>query len=90
MTAPGQPVVRLPVNKNVDAVKVYGDERWGVVQKQLKDSRLFPSDIDFTVVRQDVAESLNSMFGQCSADAAALKELAGRIDEQLADQDAGK
>ena len=90
MTAPGQPVVRLPVNEGIDAVEVYDDERWAVVQEQLEDSRLFPSDIDFTVIRQDIAESFNSMFGQCSADAAGLKDLADRIDEELADQDAGK
>lgn len=90
MTAPGQPVVRLPVNESLDASSIYGDERWAVVQEQLADSRLFPSDIDFTTIRQDVAESFNSMFGQCSADAGGLEELAQRIDDELADQDAGR
>ncbi|KAA9086868.1 extracellular solute-binding protein [Microbacterium radiodurans] len=90
MTAPGQPVVRLPVNEGIDAVAVYGDDRWAVVQEQLEDSRLFPSDIDFTVVRQDIAESFNSSFGQCSADAASLRALADRMDEELAAQGTGR
>jgi multiple sugar transport system substrate-binding protein len=89
MTAPGQPVVRLPVNESLDAVEIYGDERWGVVQEQLADSRPFPSDIDFTIIRQDIAETFNSMFGRCSADTAAeLQDLATRIDEELENQDA--
>lgn len=84
MTAPGQPVVRLPVNKSVDAAEVYGDPRWKVVQEQLADSQLLPSDIDFTVVRQDVAETLNSMFGKCSSDVEGeLSALADRITEDL-------
>ena len=85
MTAPGQPVVRLPVNTTVDAVEVYGDARWGVVQDQLKKSRMFPSDIDFTTARQDVAETLNATFSQCPKDVSGdMKELADRIDEELA------
>ncbi|MDR7158473.1 extracellular solute-binding protein [Arthrobacter sp. BE255] len=84
MTAPGQPVVRIPVNESVDAAAVYGDQRWTVVQDQLADSKLLPSDIDFTVIRQDVAETLNSMFGQCSSDVQAeLSSLADRITEDL-------
>lgn len=89
MTGPGQPVVRLPINETVDAVAVYGDPRWEVVQEQLADSRLLPSDIDFTVIRQDVAETLNSMFSDCSADVApALDDLAERISDDLASRDA--
>ena len=89
MTAPGQPVVRLPININVDAAEVYGDERWGVVAEQLSDSQLLPSDIDFTVIRQDVAETLNSMFGRCTTDIAGeLGELATRITDALEEQDA--
>lgn len=84
MTAPGQPVVRLPVNTGVDAVAVYDDERWGLVQEQLKDSRLLPSDIDFTAIRQDVAETMAAMFAKCDADIAPdLAQLSGRIKEDL-------
>ncbi|MGI6878056.1 sugar ABC transporter substrate-binding protein [Microbacterium sp. gxy059] len=89
MTAPGQPVVRLPVNESLDAVEIYGDERWAVVEEQLADSRPFPADIDFTVIRQDIAETFNSMFGRCSADVSTeLGDLATRIDEELDKQDA--
>ena len=89
MTAPGQPVVRLPVNTSVDAAEVYGDERWAVAAEQLENSMLFPSEIDFTVIRQDVAESLVSMFGSCTTDIeAGLSQLADRISDELAAKDA--
>ncbi|WP_198410799.1 sugar ABC transporter substrate-binding protein [Microbacterium halophytorum] len=89
MTAPGQPVVRLPVNESLDAAAIYGDERWAVVQEQLTDSQLFPSDIDFTAIRQDIAETFNAMYGECSQDVAGvLGDLADRIDDELAAQDA--
>lgn len=89
MTAPGQPVVRLPVNTTVDAAEVSGDERWTVVAEQLADSELMPSDIDFTTARLDIAETFQAMFSQCSADIQApLDTLAGRISDELAAQNA--
>lgn len=91
MTAPGQPVVRLPINTSVNAAEVYGDPRWKVAQEQLADSELLPSDIDFTVIRQDVAETLNSMFGQCTSDVSKeLNALSDRITEDLKSRDALK
>lgn len=89
MTAPGQPVVRLPVNTTLDAAAIYGDDRWVVVQEQLADSRLMPSDVDFTAARQDIAESFQSMFSRCPADIKPdLEALAGRIADELSKQGA--
>ena len=89
MTAPGQPVVRLPVNETLDAAEIYGDERWATVAEQQADSQLFPSDIDFTVVRQEIAETFNSMFGRCATDVTSeLEALSGRIDDELDEQGA--
>jgi multiple sugar transport system substrate-binding protein len=91
MTAPGQPVVRLPVNTGVDAAEVYGDPRWSVVEEQLEDSQLLPSDFDFTAIRQDVAETMSSMFGKCGTDVAGdLDKLATRIKDELATKEALK
>jgi multiple sugar transport system substrate-binding protein len=91
MIAPGQPVVRLPVNTTVDAAEVYGDDRWTVVAEQLADSRLMPSDIDFTTARLEIAETFQSMFSRCTTDVKGdLEALAGRISEELSAQDALK
>ncbi len=89
MTAPGQPVVRLPVNTTLDAAAIYGDDRWTVVAEQLADSKLMPSDIDFTTARLDIAETFQAMFSQCTSDLQGpLDSLAGRISDELSMQNA--
>lgn len=89
MTAPGQPVVRLPVNTSLNAAEIYGDERWTVVAEQLADSQLMPSDIDFTSARLDIAETFQSMFSRCTTDIQGdLDQLAQRISDELALQNA--
>ena len=89
MTAPGQPVVRLPVNTTLNAAEIYGDERWAVVAEQLEDSQLMPSDIDFTTARLDIAETFQAMFSQCTSDIQGdLDDLAGRISDELSMQNA--
>ena len=66
MTAGKQPIVRVPVNDDVDAAAVYNDPRWGVVQDALKNSsKAFPSAINFVPVKQAVAESLNKIVSDC-------------------------
>ncbi|ADO43017.1 ABC transporter substrate-binding protein [Ketogulonicigenium vulgare] len=88
MTAPGQPVVRLPVNTTLDGAAIYGDDRWRVVEAQLADSQLMPSDIDFTAARLEIAEGFQAMFAQCAPVGPALDNLALAISDALADQDA--
>lgn len=84
MTGPGQPVVRLPVNVNVDATAVYKDPRWDVVQQQYADSRLMTSDIDFTTIRVDIAETLLAIYTQCLPSAQGeLDKLAQRMSDEL-------
>jgi multiple sugar transport system substrate-binding protein len=91
MTGPGQPVVRLPVNINVDAVSVYNDQRWAVVEQQHADSQLMISDIDFTGIRVDIAETVLSIFTRCLVDIEPeINALADRMKEELAAQDALK
>ncbi|TDC19847.1 extracellular solute-binding protein [Streptomyces sp. 8K308] len=64
-----QPVVRLPVNTDLDAGELRDDERWNLVQEQYDtDVRTFPSAIDFTPVKQAVAEGLNILLSDCGND----------------------
>ena len=91
MDSPGQPVVRLPVHESVSGAEVYDDERWDLVEEQFQDSELLPYDIDFTVSRQDIAESLNSLYGDCNADVQQqMDDLADIINEDLRSRDALK
>ncbi|RPE66309.1 carbohydrate ABC transporter substrate-binding protein (CUT1 family) [Pacificibacter maritimus] len=84
MTAPGQPVVRLPVNTNLVAADIYEDPRFITVAKQLEMSELMPSDIDFTAARLEIAETFQTLFSQCNDDIVPqLDRLAGRISEEL-------
>jgi multiple sugar transport system substrate-binding protein len=89
MTAPGQPVVRLPVNTTLDAVAIYGDDRWAVAVEQLAHSDLMPSDIDFTGARLEIAESFQAIFSRCNDDIEGqVRALAERIAAELQLQDA--
>ncbi len=91
MTAPGQPVVRLPVNTTLNGAEIYGDPRWETVAMQLEDSNLFPSDIDFTAARLEIAETFQTLFSQCNDDVAEqLDMLAVRIADELDAVDALK
>ncbi|WP_314214668.1 extracellular solute-binding protein [Pseudarthrobacter equi] len=91
MTAGKQPIVRVPVNADVDAAAVYNDPRWGVVQDALKNSsKAFPSAINFVPVKQAVAESLNKIVSDCGSDniASGLKDLDTAINDELTKQNA--
>ncbi|WP_241562221.1 ABC transporter substrate-binding protein [Streptomyces hoynatensis] len=84
-----EPVVRLPVNSTVDAGQVRNDPRWELVQEQYdNDSRAFPSAINFTPIRQAVAEGLNALMADCGSDVeAGVAGISEDIDAELADQD---
>ncbi|MEE1938933.1 sugar ABC transporter substrate-binding protein [Streptomyces sp. TRM 70361] len=84
-----QAVVRLPVNTTLDAAEVLGDDRWKVVQDMYENSsHSFPEAIDFTPIRQSVAEGLNKLFADCGSDVeAGLKQLAETVDKELESQD---
>ncbi|WP_069814031.1 ABC transporter substrate-binding protein [Streptomyces sp. TP-A0874] len=89
MKSTNQPVVRLPVNRKLDAAEVLGDDRWKTVQQAYDESsRTFPSDIDFTPVKQTVAEGLNRVFADCGSDVpAALRKLDEEVAAELRAQD---
>ena len=87
-----QPVVRLPVNKNVDVNATYNDPRWATVAGVYKsEARPFPSVPNFTPFRQKTSETLNSIFAKCPADSSAeLKTLAEALKKELENQKASQ
>ncbi len=91
-TAPGkQPIVRVPVNGDVDAAAVYNDPRWAVVQDALQNSsKAFPSAINFVPIKQVAAEALNKIVSDCGADnvASGLQDLDTAINDELTSQNA--
>ncbi len=78
-----QPVVRLPVNENVNVGEVKDDERWDLVADAYADSKHFPWSIDFLPYRQIVADGMNAIVADCHADVAAG---VASVNEQLAAQ----
>ncbi len=81
------PVVRLPVNKNVDVKTVLNDPRWDTT-KQVYESagRPFPAVPNFQPFRQKTSESLNKIF-TCTTDTKAeLTKLAGELNKELSTQ----
>ncbi|NJM42902.1 MAG: sugar ABC transporter substrate-binding protein [Brachymonas sp.] len=69
MTAPGQPVVRLPVNTKVDINKVLKDERWGLInQLYVKNSRYVNKVPNWTAIRQISADGFNKALASCTSD----------------------
>ncbi len=83
-----QPVVRLPVNKNVDVEAVYQDPRWTTVAKVYRENaRPFPSLPNFQPFRQQTAEGLNGIFARCGTDVRGdLGKLAEGLRKELAAQ----
>ncbi|HEV7949092.1 MAG TPA: sugar ABC transporter substrate-binding protein [Glaciihabitans sp.] len=76
-----QPVVRLPVNENVDVAAVTGDDRWAIVAEDYaNDSKTFPWNIDFNSFRQILADGMNAMVADCSSD---IPAGLASIDEQF-------
>jgi multiple sugar transport system substrate-binding protein len=91
MTAGKQPIVRVPVNGDVDAAAVYNDPRWAVVQDALQNSsKAFPSAINFVPIKQVAAEALNKIVSDCGADnvASGLQDLDTAINDELTSQNA--
>lgn len=84
-----EPVVRLPVTTGLDAGEVRQDERWQLIQEQYAtDARVFPSAIDFTPVKQAVAEGLNALMSDCGSDVeAGVTAISEDITAELAAQD---
>jgi len=84
-----QPVVRLPVNKTLDAGAVRDDPRWKLVQDEYNaNSKAFVWSINFQPIRQALGEGINKMMSSCDSDLdAGLKSLDQAITAELKSQD---
>lgn len=82
------PVVRLPVNKNVDVKAVYQDVRWETFARLYNEQgRYVPQIPNWTPVRQVAAEGFNRIFADCSSDIPGeLKTLDGKVNAELKKQ----
>jgi len=79
------PIVRLPVNKEVDLTKVRQDRRWSVFQQVYDSAGVYtPSVPNWTPFRQISAESLNAVMADCGSNVKqALDKLAGQFSAEL-------
>ncbi|MBB4123715.1 ABC transporter substrate-binding protein [Martelella radicis] len=84
------PIVRLPINKNVDTLATLKDERWGLFAKLYADAgRYVPTVPDWTPIRLDTAMGFNKIFADCESDIPALlEETNGTVTGILKDQGA--
>ncbi|WP_368768326.1 sugar ABC transporter substrate-binding protein, partial [Klebsiella michiganensis] len=82
------PVVRLPVNKNVDVKAVYQDARWETFARLYNEQgRYVPQIPNWTPVRQVVADGFNRIFADCGSDIPGeLKTLDGKVNAELKKQ----
>jgi multiple sugar transport system substrate-binding protein len=89
-TSGGVAVVRLPVNRQLDAGLVHNDPRWQMVAQQYADyGRTMPSIPNWTRMQQVIGEGLNAMLSRCSSDIpGALKKLNAQVNRELSAQQA--
>ncbi|MBF4617890.1 sugar ABC transporter substrate-binding protein [Clavibacter sp. VKM Ac-2873] len=88
-TTVSQPVVRLPVNKDVDVAEVLGDPRWKVVADSYDDdAKTFTWSINYNPIRQALADGMNAMMSDCNSDiGAGLASIDSTITSELKNQD---
>ena len=82
------PVVRLPVNKNVDVQAVYQDARWETFAKLYNEQgRYVPQIPNWTPVRQVAADGFNRIFADCNSNISAeLKAVDVKVNAELEKQ----
>lgn len=82
------PVVRLPVNQQVDIQSVYDDARWATFAKlYTEQGRYVPQVPNWTPIRQITAEGFNRILADCNSDIAAeLKASNDKVNAELAKQ----
>lgn len=86
----GLPVVRLPVNRHVDAAQAHGDERWAMVaQEYTQHGHPLPQARNWSRLQQVAADGINAMLAHCSKDIPGdLRALNVRFNAELARQEA--
>jgi multiple sugar transport system substrate-binding protein len=90
MTAvPTATIVRLPVNKTVDAASVHkGDPRWALAEQVYQSQGHYEYDNmpNWTALRQETSNELNAMIANCSDPASAMAGLNGKFESLLHQQ----
>jgi multiple sugar transport system substrate-binding protein len=85
-------VVRLPVNKTVDAATVHGgDPRWQVAQQVYNQAGHYEWDNlpNWTALRQKASDELNKLLSSCGDTQGALTTMNGDLDSLLKQQGVG-
>lgn len=84
------PLVRLPINKNVDVNKIRQDPRWQTFKEVFdKNAHYVPSVPNWTPIRQLTADGFNRILSNCSADIPAeLKTIDAGVASELRKQKA--
>ncbi|PWC14859.1 sugar ABC transporter substrate-binding protein [Brenneria roseae subsp. americana] len=82
------PVVRLPVNQQVDTQAVYNDARWATFATLYGEhARYVPQVPNWTPIRQVTADGFNRILANCNSDASAeLKSLNEKVNAELEKQ----
>jgi multiple sugar transport system substrate-binding protein len=90
MTAvPTATVVRLPINKNVDAATVHqGDTRWTLAQQVYTSDGHYEYDSfpNWTALRQLTSNDINSMMANCTSPSSAMSTLNTQFQSMLQQQ----
>ena len=90
MTAvPTATVVRLPINKDVNAATVHkGDARWALAAQVYADEGHYEYDSfpNWTALRQLTSNDINAMMAQCAAPSTAMSSLNSQFQTMLQQQ----
>lgn len=90
MTAvPTATIVRLPVNKTVDAASEHKDDpRWALAEQVYQSSGHYEYDNlpNWTALRQETSNELNAMIANCADPASAMSTLNGKFENMLHQQ----
>jgi multiple sugar transport system substrate-binding protein len=90
MTAvPTATVVRLPINKNVDAATVHhGDSRWTLAQQVYASDGHYEYDSfpNWTALRQLTSNDINAMMANCTSPSSAMSNLNTQFQSMLQQQ----
>ncbi|SEF63998.1 multiple sugar transport system substrate-binding protein [Nonomuraea solani] len=82
-------IVRLPVNTQVDMAGERQDPRWKVFQEAYANAVYAPPVPNWAPIRQDSADSINTVWADCSADVKAAMEQANtKLTQELQSQKA--
>jgi multiple sugar transport system substrate-binding protein len=86
---PTATIVRLPINKNVDAATVHkGDPRWALAEQVYRQEGHYEYDNmpNWTALRAETSKELNAMIANCSDPSSAMAALNSKFQSLLQQQ----